>query len=633
MRTGFVRPPHAWRLIVLCGLTLLLTGCPPALTPTPTRGPIAVASVGASPLPGGFRVNGAGWAPGSAVALSLKMSTGDIPLGTVPAGADGRFSTTFRWSALAGWQPGVRYNLVASGPSQQAQTPFDLAPAPTVTPTPVATPTLVVPPEKPTSVVLLPSVGEPQIETPTPLGTAGPTSAPAALAVAPATGWAGTTVGVSGRGFPAGSVVYVSLGLPDTAPAGVSSGKTTADVYAASVIDGQGQFVASFVFPSEERWLTVPQVTITARTADNAATAQTSFTLQGPALPGDAWRGEYFANRDLTGTPALVRSDAKLEFFWGDGSPAANLPADRFSVRWTRSLPLQAGDYRFYANTDDGVRLWVDNGLVIDQWNDGGRLRLGDVNGLGGGNHTLKVEYYEGNGAAYAAVWWERTGPIEAWRGEYFTNPNLQGSPFLVRNDDQVNFDWGIAAPAPGMPADNFSARWQRGLDLSEGAYRFSVRANDGVRLWVDSRLLIDHWQGGDGQTTYNGDISLGGGRHTVRLEYVEGTGSASVQLAWTRVGGMQTYQPVISVYEFDLDQFAVQGRGWPPDIPVEVALAQQRPGGSDIGQYVQSFGTVTTAPDGTFLARFVKPGLPLTNLSIVALTGNYQVVAPYSLR
>lgn len=623
MRTGFVRIHQAWTLIALCGVALLLAGCPRVPPSTPTRGPIAVASVGVAPLAGGFRINGAGWTPGSAVALSLRTPADAITLGTVPAGADGRFSTTFRWSGVTGWQPGVRYALVARGNNQQAQAPFDLAPpqaaTPATSPSPAATPTV-----QATSVVPLPTPGASQTPTPTSTTTAEPAPA-AALAVTPATGWAGTSVRVSGRDFPAGSIVYVSLGIPGEPPA--------ADVYAASVVDTQGQFVANFAFPNEERWLAVPQVAISARTDNRDTTAQTSFNLQGPASAITEWRGEYFDNRELAGTPVLVRNDAKVEFFWGEGSPAANVPADRFSARWTRSVPLEAGDYRIYANTDDGVRLWVDNGLVIDQWNDGGRLRAGDVSGLAGGNHTLKVEYFEATGAAYASVWWERTGPVDEWRAEYFANPNLQGPPFLVRNDQQISFDWGAAAPAPGMPADNFSVRWQRALDLAEGAYRFSARADDGVRVWVDSRLLIDRWSGGDSQATYNGDVSLTGGRHIVRVEYLENSGNAAVQLAWQRIGGIQTYQPVISVYEFDLEQFVVQGRGWPPDAPVEVALGQRRPGGTDIDQFIQTFGTVTAAPDGTFLARFAKPGLPLPSLSIVALTGNYQATAPYYLR
>ena len=624
MRTGIRRLSHTRQLITLCGLLLLLMGCAQIPSPTPTRGPVAVASVGVSPLAGGFRVNGAGWTPGHAVTLSLDASGDTVNLGTLPAGADGRFSTTFRWPGVIGWQPDQRYNLVASTGSQRAQTPFDLMPSQTATPVSMITPPpTVAPTAQATPATLTPPVDTSRPTVP-PATPGGPTVTPATLAVAPASGWAGTALRVSGRDFPVGSVVFVSLGIPDAPP--------VADVYAASIVDAQGQFVANFVFPNEERWLAAPQVTVSARTANRETSAQADFTLHNPAAAITEWRGEYFNHRDPVGAPVLVRNDTRIDFFWGAGSPAPNLPADRFSVRWTRSLPLEAGTYRFYANTDDGVRLWVDDTLVIDQWNEGGRLRVGDVAGLNNGNHTLKVEYFEAIGAAYATVWWERTGPIDEWRAEYFTNPTLQGPPFLVRNDQQINFDWGAAAPAPGIPADNFSVRWQRALDFSEGVYRFSVRADDSVRVWVDDRLLIDRWQGGDSRTTFNGDIPLTAGRHIVRVEYAENTGSAAVQFSWQRTGALQTYQPVIAVYEFDVEQFVVQGRGWPPNTLVEIILTQQRPGGTDIGQYVQFFGATTTAPDGTFLAHFAKPRSPLSNLAIVALAGNYQITAPYYL-
>ncbi len=625
MRTGFVRIHQVWKLGALCGLVLLLAGCPPVPSPTPTRGPIAVASVGASPIAGGFRINGAGWTPGSTVVLSLESrtragSTTRLPLAALTATTEGHFTAQYRWSVLPSWQPDLAYNLVAIGAGQQAQTPFDLSPLSTATagPTPSPTPST-------TSNVFVPLPGISTTATPTRVIPALDTPSPPVLAVTPDSGQPGTTVRVSGRSWPAGSVVYVSLGIPGSPPA--------ADVYAASVVDAQGQFLANFVFPNEARWLDVPQVIVAARTADSRTTAQASFAPVRPAVPIREWLGEYFNNRDLTGTPVLARNDARIEFAWGEGSPAASVPPDRFSARWTRSLPLEAGDYRFYANSDDGIRVWVDNRAVIDQWNDGGRLRVGDVSGLGSGNHAIKVEYYESSGGAYASVWWERTGPITDWRGEYFDNPGLQGDPFLVRNDSQVNFDWGTAAPATGMPADNFSVRWQRTLDFEAGGYRFNLRADDGARLWIDNRLVIDRWQGGDGQTTYSGDLSLGGGPHTVRVDYVEGSGNASVQLSWQRTGATPTYQPAISVYEFDMEQFMVQGRGWPAGATVEIALARLRPGGNDISQYLQTFGTVTVAPDGTFLVRYFKPGSSLPNLHIVALTGNYQAIAPYYLR
>ena len=100
------------------------------------------------------------------------------------------------------------------------------------------------------------------------------------------------------------------------------------------------------------------------------------------------WLGEYYNNRDLSGSPVLVRNDPYISFDWGLGSPDPSLPVNDFSVRWTRTMNFTAATYRFYARVDDGVRLWVDNSLLIDQWNQGSvRTFTADIN-LTEGPHT-----------------------------------------------------------------------------------------------------------------------------------------------------------------------------------------------------------------------------------------------------
>ena len=85
--------------------------------------------------------------------------------------------------------------------------------------------------------------------------------------------------------------------------------------------------------------------------------------------PVTNWRGEYFNNVSLNGAPVLVRDDTFIDFIWGSATPAPNIVnADRFSVRWTRTLNLTPGRYFFTAHADDGVRLWVNNQLLIDEW-------------------------------------------------------------------------------------------------------------------------------------------------------------------------------------------------------------------------------------------------------------------------
>ena len=76
-------------------------------------------------------------------------------------------------------------------------------------------------------------------------------------------------------------------------------------------------------------------------------------------LPTTFWRGEYYNNSSLQGPVHTTRGDARINFDWGYESPLDGLNQDEFSVRWSRSLQLPAGDYRFTATVDDGVRLLV----------------------------------------------------------------------------------------------------------------------------------------------------------------------------------------------------------------------------------------------------------------------------------
>jgi len=256
-------------------------------------------------------------------------------------------------------------------------------------------------------------------------------------------------------------------------------------------------------------------------------------------VAGAGWRGEYFANMYLSGAPALVRYDNVINFNWGTGAPASGLPADRFSVRWTNQVRFDAGTYTFYATADDGVRLWVNDVLIIDQWRDGGARTHAATRTLGAGTHALRLEYYENTGEALVQLRWERGTPATevptgAWRGEYFGNAALSGSPALVRNDSDIRFDWGYNAPAPGLPQDRFSARWSRRVYFDEGQYDFTVRADDGVRLWIDGNLVLDRWHGG-----YTEDVvrrHLSAGYHDLRVDFFELEGVAKITVFWTSV-------------------------------------------------------------------------------------------------
>lgn len=247
------------------------------------------------------------------------------------------------------------------------------------------------------------------------------------------------------------------------------------------------------------------------------------------------WKGEYWSNRDLSGSPALVRNDARLDFNWGSGSPAAGLPSDRFSARWTRQVELARGTYRFRALVDDGLRLYIDGQLVLDAWSDHDAKELIADYSLAAGKHTLVVEYYDNLGNARLTFGWEpvATPSYPDWKGEYWPNRTLNGEPVLVRNDATLDFNWGKGSPSPGLPADDWSARWTRSVNLSGQTYRFHALVDDGVRVWVDDRLLIDAWSDHSGQEV-TGDVALVAGWHTVRVEYYERTVDARLRVWWT---------------------------------------------------------------------------------------------------
>ncbi|MHB0874881.1 MAG: PA14 domain-containing protein [Anaerolineae bacterium] len=131
-----------------------------------------------------------------------------------------------------------------------------------------------------------------------------------------------------------------------------------------------------------------------------AASAQT------PATP---WYAEYYGNTSLAGPPLVARFEAAISYDWGTGAPAPGVPVDNFSVRWTGTISFAAGDYIFTTVTDDGVRLFVDNALVIDRWSSMSRTSFDASVSLTQGNHVIRMEYFDSGVSAFAQLYWQQT--------------------------------------------------------------------------------------------------------------------------------------------------------------------------------------------------------------------------------
>lgn len=126
------------------------------------------------------------------------------------------------------------------------------------------------------------------------------------------------------------------------------------------------------------------------------------------------------------------------------------------------------------------------------------------------------------------------TPQVNGLYGEYFDNTNFT-SKKGAWIDYAVDFNWGTSAPSPKMDINTFSARWTgQVMPRYTETYTFHVQADDGVRLWVDGKLLIDSWYA-SGTRELSGKIALQAGKkYDIKLEYYDNTGSAGVKLMWS---------------------------------------------------------------------------------------------------
>jgi len=148
---------------------------------------------------------------------------------------------------------------------------------------------------------------------------------------------------------------------------------------------------------------------------------------------------QYFSNTDLTGAAALARIDANIDFNWGTGSPGGLVGSDNFSVRWVGNItvPNSVGDITLAATSDDGVRVWLDNQLCIDNWGPSdSATKTSSITLTAGQPHQLRVEYLELGGKAIIglkwrvanfvqaiSVWIPPGNWINAWTGAVFKGP------------------------------------------------------------------------------------------------------------------------------------------------------------------------------------------------------------------
>ncbi len=285
---------------------------------------------------------------------------------------------------------------------------------------------------------------------------------------------------------------------------------------------------------------------------------------------GTSWSVSVYNNPDVIGNPVWVGLSPAVSYSWGSGAPVINgvstgAPVDNFSVKFVTTAFFTAGTYRFTVQVDDGARLYVDGLLLINGWQSGLGLRTlqADYTFVGDGNHTITVEMFDAVGdATIVASWAVAVGVLPTptkvfvgtpWYAEFFNGLDLSGGVVFTNTypPSGINQNWGQGSPGGVVPADNWSARFTRTLnvpsDLPEGEYTFYARADDNFRFYVDNTVIFDYWDVFANSELYSAQVTLLNGPHTLKFEYREREVDALLFLTWDPPNAQD---PVISPSE-----------------------------------------------------------------------------------
>ncbi|NBC84466.1 MAG: DUF4968 domain-containing protein [Bacteroidetes bacterium] len=151
-----------------------------------------------------------------------------------------------------------------------------------------------------------------------------------------------------------------------------------------------------------------------------------------------------------------------------------------------------------------------------------------------------------------------RSGGLTA---EYFSGKAFS-KKILIRKDTLIDFHWGNSSPENAVPDDNYSIRWSGQVKTDEaGEYMFVLSTDDGSRLWLDNKLIIDNWVVGKPGGNY-ATINLEANHtYSIRFEYHEATGEAHAHLGWITPGDTtQNATPLSPKYR---DVYLPEGTGW----------------------------------------------------------------------
>jgi hypothetical protein len=142
------------------------------------------------------------------------------------------------------------------------------------------------------------------------------------------------------------------------------------------------------------------------------------------------------------------------------------------------------------------------------------------------------------------------TGLVGAYYSNHYPTNAYSGPPTLVRTDAVVNFNWGSGSPDPSISVDHFTARWTGSVQpIFSETYTFYTTTDDGVRLWINGQLVLDHWVD-QGPTEWSGSLLLlAQQKYNLEMDYYENGGGAVAMLSWSSPSTAKATIPQTQLY------------------------------------------------------------------------------------
>jgi glucose/arabinose dehydrogenase len=190
-----------------------------------------------------------------------------------------------------------------------------------------------------------------------------------------------------------------------------------------------------------DSWSDAGAATHTIATPSSDTTYTANFRVSTVPL-GVGLLGTYFDNANFGGA-TVTRLDPTVNFDWGTGTPISGIAPDTFSVRWTGQVrPKVTGTHTFYTMSDDGVRLYVNGQLVINNWtNHAPTENTGSIALAAGQKYDIRMELYENGGRAVGQLRWSGPGLAKEVVPEAHLHPYVllvAGSTTLTAADGAV---------------------------------------------------------------------------------------------------------------------------------------------------------------------------------------------------